>query len=71
MSRWSAGYSVAAEIAQSLINDILASYVGKLRSQLTFDRRLGRIGSLKATLDKPHAFDIHQLHAINVLPKED
>ncbi len=25
----------------------------------------------KATIDKPHAFDIHQLHAINVLPKED
>jgi len=57
MSRWSAGYSVVAEIARSLINDILASYIGKLRSQLTFSRSLGRIGGLAATLDKLELLD--------------
>lgn len=54
MTRWSADFSVMAEITKSLINGVVEKYLSPLRSQgdLTFTKKLGSVGKISATLEK-------------------
>lgn len=55
---WAAGFSLALEINQTIINLVLDRFLRSLQAQLTYQANLGRIGSFEATVKDLEILDL-------------
>ncbi|SEJ56045.1 hypothetical protein SAMN05192553_10586 [Cyclobacterium xiamenense] len=55
---WAAGFTLAVEINQTVINLVLDKFLQHLLAQLTYQAKLGRIGSFEATVKDLELLDL-------------
>tara|TARA_R110000744_G_scaffold280118_2_gene392239 strand:- start:91 stop:1419 length:1329 start_codon:yes stop_codon:yes gene_type:complete len=55
---WAAGFSLALEINQTILNLVLDKFLQSLQAQLTYQARLGRIGSFEASVKDLEILDL-------------
>ena len=55
---WAAGFTLALEINQTIINLVLDKFLQSLQAQLNYQAKLGRIGSFEATVKDLEILDL-------------